>query len=250
MNSFRLSIITPTLNSEKTITRFLESIPPKLKDFIEIVIVDGGSEDGTLRILRKYENSLDINYRSEKDSGIYEAMNKGVERCTGQYLLFLNSDDWVESQSLVELLDVLRNTNFDVYTFMQKRWLSEDKCVVDYPNLTNSINSSFPHQCIIFSKEVFNICGPYKTSYKICADYDFILRILFQNFSILRHPLIISNYSTSGFSSKILNLPTYYFEVLFIWKKYSLLTFNKLLFFTIRTVLYAFRRIFKALFKP
>ena len=249
MDSFLLSVITPTKNSEKTIARFLESFPQKLKDYIEIIIVDSFSSDRTLQILKEYENTLNINFNSEKDSGIYYAMNKGVERCTGNYLLFLNSDDWLESRSLNEIIDLLQNTNFDVYTFMQKRWLSENKFVIDFPDLNNSIAGPFPHQCIIISREVFNLCGPYITSYKICADYDFILRVLFQKFSTLRHPLMITNYSTSGFSSKICNLPTYYIEVLLIWKKYSLLTFNKFCFFTVRTILLVLKKLLKALLR-
>jgi glycosyltransferase involved in cell wall biosynthesis len=250
VNSLILSVVTPTLNSEKTIRRFLESFPPILNDLIEIIIVDGGSKDGTLQILKEFEKSLNINYKSEKDAGIYDAMNKGASRCTGNYLLFINSDDWIESQSLTELTNLLQNTNFDVYTFMQKRWLSRDKFMVDFPDLKSSVNGTFPHQCLIISKEVFNRCGPYLPSYKICADYDFILRMLFQNFTTIRHPLVVSNYSTSGFSSKISNLPTYYLEVLSIWKKYSVLTFRKFLLFTLRTLLLLLKKLFQSFFRP
>jgi glycosyltransferase involved in cell wall biosynthesis len=79
------------MNSDKTIKRFLESFPTKLKDSIEIIIVDGGSNDGTSQILKDHENSLNIKYKSERDFGIYDAMNKGVERSSGKFLLFINS---------------------------------------------------------------------------------------------------------------------------------------------------------------
>lgn len=96
------SIATPCYNSEKTIERTIKSVlQQEFKDY-EYIIVDGGSTDGTLEIIKKYEPLFEgrMKWKSEPDKGIYDAFNKGVQRSSGYYCWNVNSDDWIEPDAL------------------------------------------------------------------------------------------------------------------------------------------------------
>ena len=99
-----ISIITATLNSEKTIEKTIDSINAQSIDDFEYIIVDGKSEDKTLGIInRKCKKKYQL--ISEKDAGIYSAMNKGIKKSTGNYVMFLNSNDWLNNDTLQTVLD-------------------------------------------------------------------------------------------------------------------------------------------------
>ena len=101
----RISIITVCYNSEKTIERTIQSVLGQTIEDLEYILVDGGSKDGTLDIIKKYENEFidkgwSYRYLSEKDNGMYDAMNKGIHLSTGDLIGILNSDDWYEKEAL------------------------------------------------------------------------------------------------------------------------------------------------------
>ena len=109
-NNVLISIATPCFNSEKTIERTIKSVlDQKFKDY-EYIIVDGGSTDKTLDIVKKYEPLFEGRMRwiSEPDKGIYDAFNKGVERSRGVYCWNVNSDDWIESDALLKISSFLQ----------------------------------------------------------------------------------------------------------------------------------------------
>lgn len=98
-----VTVITVCLNSSKTIEQCIESVLQQTYENIEYIIIDGGSTDDTLNILGNYSNSIDY-YISEPDRGLYHAMNKGLELASGEYILFLNSDDWYEQDCIQTLV--------------------------------------------------------------------------------------------------------------------------------------------------
>ena len=93
-----ISIVTVVLNDAKHLEQAIKSVLGQTYDNIEYLIIDGGSTDGTLDIIRKHEKAIDY-WVSEPDSGIYDAMNKGVSLATGDLIALLNSDDWYETKT-------------------------------------------------------------------------------------------------------------------------------------------------------
>ena len=89
----KLSVITVVYNGEKYIEDAIKSVLSEKNDYIEYIIIDGASEDATLNIIEKYKNNIDV-VISEPDEGIYDAMNKGIGVASGDYVVFLNSDDY------------------------------------------------------------------------------------------------------------------------------------------------------------
>ena len=178
----KVSIITVTLNSEKYLEDTLLSIFSQTYHNIESIVIDGNSTDGTLSILQKYQKQ--IKFISEPDSGIYDAMNKGIALATGDVIGILNSDDVLFDK------DVIMN--------MVKSFSNEIDCVYGNVILVNEVNkivrkyssSNFrlkdfelghmpPHPSFYVRMNAFQKYGSYNTSFKISADYDLLLRFLY-----------------------------------------------------------------------
>lgn len=98
----RVSIITVCYNRVETIERAIRSVSKQGYEDMEYIIIDGGSTDGTVDIIKKYERDIAY-WVSEKDDGIYEAMNKGLSHATGEIVAFLNSDDWYEENIISKI---------------------------------------------------------------------------------------------------------------------------------------------------
>jgi glycosyltransferase involved in cell wall biosynthesis len=179
----KVSIITVTYNSAATIKDTLESVAAQSYQNIEHIIIDGKSNDDTLRILQEYPHITKV--VSEKDSGIYNAMNKGVQLATGDIIGILNSDDfYTNSQVISSVVEKLSQNNADgVYA---------DLNYVNYDNtkkITRKWRSGFykansflfgwmpPHPTLFVKKHVYDECGLFNESFKSAADYEFMLRI-------------------------------------------------------------------------
>lgn len=175
------SIITPTLNSERTIKKTVESVlSQNLEDF-EYLIVDGGSSDGTLDYVRElaaFENNL--SFISEKDDGIFFAMNKGINLTRGSYIGIINSDDWFTENALHLVKEAIEKNvpdiiHGDMIAVPVDQKYESDRLVRSRENLLN-VRSSVNHPGCFVKRECYIECGLYDTRYKIAADYDFFLR--------------------------------------------------------------------------
>lgn len=102
-----VSIVTVVYNGAATLERTMQSVFSQRYPNIEYIVVDGGSSDGTLDLLRKYEDRLDL-WVSERDKGIYDAMNKGVAHCTGEWVALINADDWYEPDSVARVVEAAK----------------------------------------------------------------------------------------------------------------------------------------------
>lgn len=109
----KISIITVCLNSVKTIEQTIRSVIMQDYDNLEYIIIDGGSTDGTMDIIRKYENYFSY-WISEPDNGIYDAMNKSLKVCTGDVVAFLNSDDWYDNNVLKRVNSYFEENDVDI----------------------------------------------------------------------------------------------------------------------------------------
>jgi len=230
LNNDLISIITVCYNSEKTISRTFESVINQDFPNYEYIVIDGGSSDKTLSIIKDYKDKfkkkgIDFRYISEKDEGIYDAMNKGIKMANGDLIGFLNSDDWYEKEALKKVYKVYKEkTSSDifhgeilyVYEIGNELYYVFEK-TPDISLIKKAMIVNFPATFV--RKEVFNKIGFFSTEYKIASDYDFILRAYLKNFKFEYIPEIITCFSLGGTSSDTI---TSFKEANKIKQKYNL----------------------------
>ena len=210
----KISIITATYNSLETLPTTLKSIVEQNYENIECVVIDGKSTDGTLKIIYKYQiDNPDISFKiiSEKDTGIYDALNKGIFNATGDIIGFLHSDDMLASSNiLTKIAEEFVKTNVNgVYGDLQYVNKKNTNNVIRYwkskkfhPNLLKQ--GWMPaHPTLFLKRDIYEKHGNFDLSFKIAADYDFMLRVLKDQtlkFSYL--PTIITKMRLGGASNK------------------------------------------------
>ena len=174
-NDGKITIITVTLNSAATLEKTIESVISQEYDGeIEYIIIDGGSTDGTLEIIQKYQNRLAY-WISEPDYGLYHAMNKGLEKATGEIIGIINSDDWYYPGAFAKAAAALQGKNLTEYIFWGD--ISYGKETIKGWRPQNLRHGAFaPHPSMFCPKAVYDRIGKYRLWYKILADYDFMYR--------------------------------------------------------------------------
>lgn len=200
-----LSVITVVLNCVETIERTIKSIIDQNYEEVEYIIIDGGSVDGTVDVIKKYENKISY-WISEPDEGIYSAMNKAINISTGNWIAFINANDWYEPFIFEKIEPILKEkyTNI-VYGKVNK--IENNKKIgyigisekVDYEEI--HIRNLYCHQGLFIRKELFNIIGLYDCRYKILADYDWNLRAHAKGFNPKFLDLCVANFTMGGLSS-------------------------------------------------
>lgn len=192
----KISIITVVFNCEKTIEKTIASILNQNYNNLEFIIIDGKSTDKTLEIINKYREHITC-LISEKDNGIYDAMNKGISHSTGDYAIFMNSGDCFYSENVLnEISGFLQNKDYTYYGDYYDRSKGTIICQKNYNNIM-LININ--HQSIFYSvkqlkKTSFNL------KYKILADWDLNLRLYAKN-KYLYIDRIIADYEGNGISA-------------------------------------------------
>ncbi len=206
----KISIITATFNSEKFIENCLNSILNQTYSHFEIIIVDGKSSDRTVQIINSFSDSR-IRMVSEKDSGIYYALNKGLALCSGDIIGFLHSDDFFCDTN------VLQNIANEFYSkpsldgcygnLKYVHHVQTNKVMRDWRSkLFSEKNLKFgwmpPHPTLFLKKEVYQLVGNFNTRFRIAADYDFLLRIFHQPKLKISHlDIYITNMRIGGASN-------------------------------------------------
>ncbi|RNA61692.1 glycosyltransferase [Chryseobacterium nematophagum] len=182
----KISIITVCWNSEKYIRTAIESVLNQTYKDIEYIIVDGGSSDETLDIIRSYETHFEgrLRWISEKDKGIYDAMNKGINMATGDIVGLLNSDDFYISNSILESVEDCFNKNKVDSVFADLYYVKEDdtnKIIRKWRtgNKKSFISGWHPaHPSFFVKKSIYNKYGLFDLTYRIAADFEIMLRFL------------------------------------------------------------------------
>lgn len=167
---------------------------------IEYIIIDGGSTDNTLEIIKKYESKL-TSWISEKDNGIYDAMNKGINLASGNLIGTLNSDDWLNTDSIQIIINEYEKYNFEVFAGAVQLWNSNQKDKIIFSS-TKYIKKymSINHPATYITKETYKEYGIYSTKFKIASDYDLILRLFLCGKKFKISDKVISNMSLGGIS--------------------------------------------------
>ncbi len=181
MNNLKFSIIMASFNSEDNILKAIKSIKEQSYENYEIIFVDGLSTDNTLQVIEKNKphNSHVI---SEKDLGIADAWNKGLQRCSGDIIGILNSDDYYDKNVFKNILSffVSENEPFIGYgdvTWVDKDYLKVKKIIGKYNSkIKLLLYFGFMHPSVFFSKEVIKINGNFTLSKNIGMDTDWLLR--------------------------------------------------------------------------
>ena len=212
----KVSIITVAYNSAKTLADTIESVLRQTYENIEYIIVDGASTDGTLDVIKKYEQMFDgrLKWISEKDKGIYDAMNKGIQMASGEVVGILNSDDYFTSDDVIQrMVTSFEDSHLDaVYGDIHFiRDGQPEKCVRYYSSkhfrpLWLRFGYMPAHPSFYCRKEVFQKAGLYKTDFKIGSDYEMMVRLfMVHHISAKYLPIDFVTMRTGGVSTRNVN---------------------------------------------
>jgi len=204
-NKPKVTIITPSFNSEKNIEETILSVLNQTYANLEYIIIDGGSTDGTVDIIKKYQNRLAY-WISEPDKGISDAFNKGLTKATGDYINFQGAGDYLISDTVIEsiMADVDPEEDMLVCGKIERIRDTKKKEVV----FTSSINfknkrsllfrMSLPHQALFTNKKFFEKYGNFDLNNKFCMDYEILLRA-YKNFpKVILKDIIVSAWREGG----------------------------------------------------
>lgn len=207
MNKYKLSVITVNLNNGKGLLSTVQSISTQTFTDIEYIVIDGGSTDNSLEIIEK--ESCINHWVSEKDEGIYDAMNKGIRFASGEYILFLNSGDRLHENTTIEKVFPFLNDSEIIYGDL----FFADKVkpyVYNYPDVLSFsflFNASLAHPATFIKKDLFERFGLYDTTFRIVADWAFFTKVIAKENVATKHiEQIISDFDTEGISSKNENM--------------------------------------------
>ncbi|MBN6361318.1 glycosyltransferase [Providencia huaxiensis] len=206
----KISIITATYNSSKTIIDTILSLEKQTYSNIEYIIVDGASSDNTLDIIKKYSTKIST-IISEPDKGIYDALNKGIMASTGDIVGFLHSDDvFAYPNAIEDLVSTLVNDKSQaIYADLEyvskentenvvRRWVSGS---YKHENLKKGWMP--PHPTFFMKKELYKEHGVFDLNFKISADYDSLLRYLWlHNISVSYLPKVVTKMRVGGESNR------------------------------------------------
>jgi glycosyltransferase involved in cell wall biosynthesis len=185
------TILTASLNSGATLQKTLESV--KNQDFndLEHIVIDGGSGDNTLNILKDYDGTYNLTWRSKPDKGIAEALNKGLALACGTYILVIQADDQlVDTDVIAKVFLLLRDESYDIHSFA---------VILDHPDLGkwlrrpipilwwNRFKFIFPHQGTFVHRRVFERIGGFREDFSIAMDYDFFYRAILAGCTVKFH---------------------------------------------------------------
>jgi len=211
----KISIITVCFNSSKTIEKTFQSILNQTYTNIEYIVIDGGSSDSTLDIVKKYKKSID-RFVSEPDKGLYDAMNKGIKLASGDIVGILNSDDIYTDEKVLENVARFHENNNVEVSFGNIIQLTDYGKIIRRYSAKNWVHDKLkigfmpPHPSMFFKRELFEEYGYYHLDFVSGADYELIVRFFLKNnisckFSnITTTAMLIGGISTSGLSSYIM----------------------------------------------
>ena len=201
------TIITVVFNAEKTISKTINSILNQTQSFFEYIIIDGKSNDKTLDIINSYKQQFikkNINFTiiSEEDIGIYDAMNKGIDLASTEYITFLNADDTFDKEFINSCLIIVKDTSPDyIYSSVHAFIGGTEKHFIPNfnPNTFTFKSMPFPHPGLIIKREVYNEIGKFDLKYKFAADLDFILRLIkCKKYYGIKNNISYVNYTVGG----------------------------------------------------
>ena len=174
--SLKISIITVCYNAAEHFEEAIQSVLSQDYDNFEYIIIDGGSTDGTLDIIHKYEGRLAY-WISEPDNGLYDAMNKGIEKASGDIIGMINADDYYFPDAFKKVAAAFEGKSLETNIF----WgdiMHGDERVLGWRDWNVKRGAFAPHPSMFCPKKIYDQIGTYNLKYKILADYDFMYRAI------------------------------------------------------------------------
>lgn len=181
-----ISIITVNFNNLPGLKKTMKSVLFQKYANIEYIIIDGGSTDGSKEFIMSHQDKISY-WCSEKDKGIYDGMNKGIAKATGEYVLFLNSGDYFSCSTILK--DIFKKKKYDDDLLIGrqlyidesgKKGISPKLRISDF-SITYFLSSTIPHQATFIKRNLFEKIGCYDISYKVSADWVFWIKAVVKN---------------------------------------------------------------------
>ncbi len=203
-DGYKVSIITVSYNSVKTIEQTIQSVLRQSYKNIEYIIIDGASTDGTQQVIEKYIGYLEY-YISEEDNGLYYAMNKGIKKATGNIIGIINSDDWYADDSIQNIVQCFE-LNQDVDLVYGKVVIVNeyDQKKINVPQPLDNIRWTLPidHPSVFVKKSIYEKYGVFDTQYRIASDRELLLRFYLNNVRFVYIDKIITYFREGGISTR------------------------------------------------
>jgi glycosyltransferase involved in cell wall biosynthesis len=205
-----ISIITISYNDFSGLERTIKSVQDQTATNYEHILIDGGSSDGSKELMESCKNNFSF-YSSEPDHGVYDAMNKGILKATGDYLLFLNSGDTLYKKDVLSKVQPYLNTSTaivygDLYIIGDDR----PNFILRYPKSLDFIffkNTSLGHPATFIKKKLFDVYGNYRTDLNIVSDWAFFLKTICEgNVSYKKIHMVVSSFYEGGISTAVNNI--------------------------------------------
>lgn len=201
----KLSVITINYNNSAGLEKTIKSVVSQTFSDFEYIVIDGGSTDESTVVIKKYSDKF-THWISEKDNGIYDAMNKGIRAAKGEYCLFLNSGDFLFDKDVFEKTFQSNHAEDIIYGNMMIDWGNGKITLGTMPDKITyhqMYTDTLWHPVSFIKKELFEKYGYYDESYRMVADYEFFFKtIIIHNVTTKHISLPISVYNMEGFSSK------------------------------------------------
>ncbi|KMQ51549.1 Glycosyl transferase, group 2 family protein [Chitinispirillum alkaliphilum] len=200
-----ITVVTVVFNGKKHFEEALLSVLGQTYDNVEYIIIDGGSTDGTLDIIHEHEHAIDY-WVSQKDAGIYDAMNKGIGLATGEFIGLVNADDLIYPKTLKNLSGIIQKNSQIQYTYGKVNFANDEGVVYGSSSpLSKELavarrfkEMPYPHLSVFVAKDAYKKIGRFNTLFKLGADYDFILRMIHNNLVGERLPGTVGVFRAGG----------------------------------------------------
>ena len=200
----KVSIITVVYNGITHLEQTILSVIGQSYDNIEYIIIDGGSTDGTVELIKKYEDKIAY-WVSEPDGGIYDAMNKGITQASGEIVGLINADDWYELDAVAKVLEAFQTTDADVVhgsmQILQENGTGFVKGVEkDLRKLKKGMLLN--HPTVFVKRSLYETYGMFDTSYRIVADWEMMVRWWLKDVKFVGVSETLANFRMGGVSSE------------------------------------------------
>jgi glycosyltransferase involved in cell wall biosynthesis len=219
----KISIITINLNNKEGLERTVSSVIGQSYSDVEYIVIDGGSVDGSVDVIKQHQDKI-TKWISEKDTGIFNAMNKGLGMASGEYCLFLNSGDYIADAGIISKVfsrDYSQDFMYGELIFDYGDGRTEIQSRPEKIDISFLYNDNIWHPATFIKRSLLQSVGGYNEKYKIAGDYDFFFNMIAgKKTNCLYLPYPIAVYDTKGISSLPKNMPEILSERALVHKTY------------------------------
>jgi glycosyltransferase involved in cell wall biosynthesis len=199
-----ISVVTPTYNAAPTLPRLIASLRAQTDNNFEWIVADGSSVDGTLEILRGIDD-LDVQIMSQPDCGIYDALNRGIQNCSGEYYVVIGADDYFEPDAILNFRSNVFDSSGQPVDMVASAWTSQGELFQPREGMGWLYGMRGVASChsvaLLIRKGLHERFGYYSNDFRLCADQLFVKSVLYAGGTINRCSFVSGNYSKTGTSA-------------------------------------------------